>query len=239
MLILCQDKHMSTQFSYKLTDTDIYVHLLYRIHPKDARRLDEANVLDVVQESVLLQNKYLQHKECNILIFADTYGVIPEQGVGGRCGDSDLINIFIDPDHKAGLEYNVKTWLPSALSHELYHARRYVTQKFGETLGESLVEEGLPSMFEEFMQPGLAVPYAHHLEKEEIAKEWERAKKLLDSEDYDRDDWFYGGNGIKKWTGYSLGYDIVKQFMERTGEKNPAVLVDVPAKKFLESYSIS
>lgn len=229
---------MPTQFSYKLTDTDIYVHLLYRIHAKDAQRLDEAGVLDIVQKSVLLQNEHLQHKECNILIFADTYGVIPEQGVGGRCGHSDLINIFIDPDHKAGLKHNIKTWLPSALSHELYHARRYVTQKFGETLGESLIEEGLPSMFEEFMQPDLTVPYAHHLSKAEIAAAWEQASKLIDSEDYNRDDWFYGGNGIKRWSGYSLGYNIVKQFMEKKGEKNPAALVDVPAESFLETYSL-
>lgn len=227
---------MLKQFSYKLTDTDIYAQLLYRIHAGDAQKLDEAGVLTVVQDAVQQQNKYLNHKECSILIIADTFGVIPEQGIGGRCGDSDLINIFIDPNHTAGVKHNIETWLPSALAHELYHARRYVTHKFGKTLGESLVEEGLPSMFEEFMQPDLDVPYAHHLDTRELAQVWINAKPLLNSEHYNRDDWFYGGAEIKRWAGYSLGYAIVKQYMEKEGIKNPALLVDIQAKVLLEKY---
>lgn len=230
---------MSKQFSYKLTDTDIYAQLLYRIHPKNAQKLDEAGVLEVVQKTVQHLNDYLNHKECNILIFADTFGVIPEQGVGGRCGESDLINIFIDSNHKAGVKHNIEKWLPSALAHELYHARRYVTHPFGATLAESLVEEGLPSIFEEFIELNLEVPYAHHLNSKKIAQAWEKAKPLLDSQDYHRDDWFYGGNGIEKWTGYSLGYDIVRQYIEKRGEKNPAKFVDIPANDFLNGYEPS
>lgn len=227
---------MSKQFSYKLTDTDIYAQLLYRIHPSAAQILDEAGVVKTVQKAVKRQNAFLNHKECNILVFSGTLGVIPEQGVGGRCDQPDIMNIFIDPNHTAGVKHNIEKWLPSALAHELYHARRYVTHSFGTTLGESLIEEGLPSMFEEFMQPNLEVPYAHHLRRKELAEAWKQAKPLLNSEEYNRDDWFYGSNEIKKWTGYSLGYNIIRQFMQENGEKNPAEFVDVSAKDFLEYY---
>jgi uncharacterized protein YjaZ len=227
---------MSTQFSYKLTDTDIYAQLLYRIHPKDYQKLDEAGVVEVLQRIVKQANEYLKHKECNILVFSDTFGVIPEQGVGGRCGQPDLVNVFIDPNHEAGIKHNIKKWLPSALTHELYHARRYVKYGLGTTLGESLIEEGLPSMFEEFMEPDLEVPYAHYLNKAELTEAWKKAKPLLNSENYNRDDWFYGSTEIKKWTGYSLGYDIVRQYIEKQGKKNPADFVDTPSEDFLKVY---
>lgn len=230
---------MSKQFSCKLTDTGIYAQLLYRIHPDNAQILDEAGVVQTVQKAIKRQNEFLNHGECHILIFADTFGVIPEQGVGGRCGQPDIMNIFIDPNHTAGVKHNVEKWLPSALAHELYHARRYTTHKFGTTLGESLIEEGLPSVFEEFMQPDLEVPYAHHLNRKELTQVWKKTKPLLNSKDYNRDDWFYGSSEIKKWTGYSLGYDIVCQYMEKRGEKNPAEFVDVSAKDFLEAYKLN
>jgi uncharacterized protein YjaZ len=235
--MLVNTERMAISFSYKLTDTNIYAQLLYRIHSGDAQKLDQAGVLDVVRKAVRKQNAYLQHKECNILIFADTFGVIPEQGVGGRCNGFDIVNIFIDPSHKSGLKHNVKTWLPSALAHELYHARRYVTHPFGATLGQALVDEGLPAIFEEFMEPSLEVPYAHYLTRQELVKSWEKAKKVLHNKGYDHDDWFYGGGGIKRWTGYSLGYDIVRQFMQKKGANNPAALIDIPAKDFLRHYN--
>lgn len=55
-------------FSHKLTDTDIYAQLLYRIHANKAEKLDEAGVLEVVTESVQQQNKHLQHKDYISLI---------------------------------------------------------------------------------------------------------------------------------------------------------------------------
>jgi len=224
-------------FSCKLTDTNIYVHLLYRIRSDEAKALDEAGVLEVVTESVQQQNKHLQHKECNILIFADTFGVIPEQGIGGRCGDADLMNIFIDPNHNAGVKNNIKKWLPSALAHELCHARRYAAHPFGSTLADNLIEEGLACMFEEFMQPGLQVPYAHNLSDDQLKKAWVKAEPVLnDKEKYNHDDWFYGGSGVEKWTGYSLGYDIIKSYMKKRNEDNPAQFIDVPAQDFLEDY---
>lgn len=235
----CQSKHMSTQFSYKLTDTDIWVHLLYRIHPTQAQKLDGAGVLETIKKAITHHNQFLEHAECNILIFSDTFGVIPEQGIGGRCGQSDLINIFIDPEHEAGVKHNITKWLPAALAHELYHARRYVTHQFATVLGESLIEEGLPSMFEEFIQPDLEVPYAHHLNKKELAQAWEQAQPLLNSENYNRDDWFYGSKKMKKWTGYSLGYDIVRQYMGKHGEKDPTKFIDTPASDFLKGYDPS
>lgn len=228
---------MLIQFSYKLTDTDIYAHLMYRIHKKDADELDAADVLGIMEESVQKFNKWLRHKECNLLIYADSFATISEQGIGGRCGEADTVLIFIDPNHKQGVEHNVKTWLPSAIAHELYHARRYASHPVASTLGEALIEEGLPTMFEEFVDLALQVPYAHHLDSLGIVKAWKRAEVLLESDKFRRDDWFYGGGGIEKWTGYSLGYDIVKKYMIKKGIQNPAEIVDVPAGEILSGYS--
>ncbi len=204
---------------------------MYRIHDQDAEVLDAANVLEVAREAVTDCNKWLNLKECNILVYADKFATIPEQGVGGRCGEADTILIFIDPKHKNGIIHNVKQWMPSAIAHEMCHARRYATWPVAKTLGEALVDEGLPSMFEEFMYSDIDVPYAHNLDSQELSLIWKKAKPILKSEDFNRDDWFYGGNGIKKWTGYSLGYDMVRQYMAKRNIKNPAAIVEVKAEE--------
>jgi uncharacterized protein YjaZ len=226
-------------FTYKLTESNIYAHFLYRINPKDADILDKTNIVEEVKKSVQEANKHLNHKDCNILIFADTFAVIPEQGIGGRCGQSDIVNIFIDPNHAAGAKHNIETWLPSSLTHELYHARWAVSHKFETTLGEALIEEGAATVFEEFMYPSVKVAHAHHLSVEELSDVWQKAKPLLDSKDYNRDDWFYGGSGIKKWTGYSLGYEMVSQYIKNNPGKNPADLVDIDPQEIIRSYKLS
>ncbi|MDP3997760.1 MAG: DUF2268 domain-containing putative Zn-dependent protease [bacterium] len=230
---------MPIQFSYKLTNTNIYAHLMYRIHKQNTDKLDAADILGITEKSVQQFNQQLRHKECNILIYADFFATIPEQGIGGRCSAADTVLIFIDPNHKKGIKHNVRTWLPSAIAHELFHARRYATYPTTSTLGEALINEGLSTIFEEYANPKLKAPYAHHLSKKEIADAWKKARPLLNSQDFNHDDWFYGGDGIKKWTGYSLGYDIVKLYMASKGINNPASIIDEQATIILKRYNPS
>ena len=62
---------MSRRFSYKVTNTNIYAHLLYRIHEQDAVKLDKANLLGAIKKAIRTANHHLQHKDCNIVIYAE------------------------------------------------------------------------------------------------------------------------------------------------------------------------
>lgn len=226
-------------FTYKLTESNIYGHLLYRIHAKDAVKLDQANLLDVLKKTVRAANIHLKHSNCNILVFADPDQAIPEEGLGGRAWGSDWIRMDIDPNTKLGVGKAVQTYLQGMVAHELHHSRRATSVGYGETLGEAMVSEGLAQAYQEFLYPKVNVAYAHHLTTHEIKKAWKKAQAEIVSKKYDHSEWFYGTGKLKRWAGYSLGYNIVKQFMERERENNPAVLVDVPANAFLENYSLA
>jgi len=228
---------MAIQFSYKLTDTNIYAHLLYRIHDKDAAKIDGADLLDALTKAAQLANNHLQHTDCNIVVYADPENVIPEEGVGGlSLGSDDWIRIDIDPDTELGLKKVIQKQLPGMVAHELHHARRAKTVGYGDTLGEALVTEGLAQAYQEFLYPKVDVLYAHHLTRNEMKQAWKLAEKKLDSDGYNHAEWFFGAGTLKRWAGYSLGYDIVLRYMQEIGENNPAKLVDVPAKKFLVKY---
>lgn len=228
---------MSITFSYKLTKTNIYGHLLYRIHAKDAVKLDTANLLGVLKKATRVANKHLKHSNCNILVFADPDQTIPEEGLGGRAWGDDWIRIDMDPKTKLGVSQATQAYLPGTVAHELHHARRATSVGYGEALGEAMVSEGLAQAYQEFLYPNINVAYAHQLTTQEIKKVWKKAQAELASKKYDHSEWFFGNGKLKRWAGYSLGYDIVKEYMKKVNEYNPAKLVDVPAKMFLKKYS--
>lgn len=228
---------MSLTFSYKLTDTNIYGHLLYRIHKKDAAVLDKADLLGVLKKAVRYANKHLQHHDCNILVFADPDQTIPEEGLGGRAWGNDWIRIDIDPNTALGAGKAIQTYLPGMVAHELHHVRRDRLVGYGETLSEALVTEGLAQVYQEFLYPEVNVVYAHHLTTDEINKAWKKSKKEPNPKQYNHAEWFFGTGALKRWTGYSLGYDIVRRYMKKRNENNPAKFVGIPAEDFLGEYN--
>lgn len=227
---------MATRFSYKLTKTNIYGHLLYRIHEKDAKKIDGAGLLTVLKKAAKKANKLLNHTDCNILVFADSDKTIPEEGIGGLSWGNDWIRIDIDPNHKLGLTKIIDKNMPGMIAHELHHARRGSNVGYGETLGEALVTEGLAQSFEEFLYPKRKVIYAHCLKPNEISQAWNKAQSLLKSKQYNHGEWFFGKGKLKRWVGYSLGYDIVQRYIKNHPIENPTTLVDTPASSFLKSY---
>lgn len=227
---------MPIEFSYQLTDSNIYAHLLYRIHQADAEKIDEAEFLLTLENSMKIANEKLQHKDCNIVVLADSDGVIPEEGLGAHAWGSDYIRIFVDPNTSIGLKTAIKKYLPGAIAHELHHSRRSLDIGYGHTLGEALISEGLAQVFQEDLYPDVEVLYAHNLSESELKDAWAEVKMILDSTEYDHDSWFFGSEKIKRWTGYSLGYDIVRKYISRHSEENATTLVDTPAKTLLDGY---
>ena len=229
---------MPINFSHKLTDTNIYGHLLYRIHEKDAQKIDEADLLDVLKKAVKKANKLLKHSNCNILVFTDSEKAISEVGIGGLSWKTDWIRIDIDLKNKLELTKVINKNMPAMIAHELHHVRRGKSVGYGDTLGEALVTEGLAQSFEEILHPDYEVIYAHYLTKKELEKSWKQAQPLLKSKKYNHGEWFFGKGKLKRWTGYSLGYDIVQQYLKIHPTKNPTTLVDTPAKLILKSGEI-
>lgn len=156
-----------------------------------------------------------------------TFVLIPEDGVGGRTYWSDLITVCIDE------EKMIKSKMTEMLVHELCHAARW--GKNGEwmnTLFDGIINEGIATYFEaEFVkdrkEKQFFVKTVLERPEEENEKILEKLRDQLDSNYYDYDMIFFNGNDeLPRWSGYSLGFYLVKKYLEKTGKKIEEAFAD-------------
>jgi Predicted Zn-dependent protease (DUF2268) len=211
---------------------------------QDARRISQQAGVDLerlVSESAATVFSRLPHRDrISIQVRVDPSRSIPEIGVGGYTdplgGD---VSVWIDDTPPGGLPAALRTWVPATLAHELHHSSRVRTGPgYGRTLGEALVTEGLADQFAAEVFPGTPLPpWDHALSADQEDALWERAQPDLWGSyslgDHRR--WFFGGSGIPRWAGYTLGYRIVEAYL---GEARTAAgAVQTKAQTVVEPYA--
>jgi uncharacterized protein YjaZ len=166
----------------------------------------------------------LKAKEIDIIFVSAANQAIPEYGLGGNSPGPNHIYISFDPESQK----ITKQGLVESLFHEAHHCMRWRNPGYGETLGEAMISEGLACLYEE-EHGGLAPIYA----KVDISqKEIESADKELNSTKYSHAEWFFGTGKIKRWFGYTYGYELCKRYSLNTGLSS-ADLLHVSASEIL------
>jgi len=167
-------------------------------------------------------------------------------GIGGYSPESGRIWIYIDRGNPHLRDKEFTTRLKSTVKHELHHAERWREQKYGKTLGEQLVTEGLAQSFE--LEQG-------HLESYKTVSSWitnamliglaERALPKLNKKcDYGiHKAWFYGDENnyeeFPKLGGYALALVLTELWLEKKNETETTTasqLVHIPAQKILDAW---
>lgn len=153
--------------------------------------------------------------------------IIPENGAGGYTFTADFIRINID-DKKA-----TENLISENVVHELCHAARWgKNDEWIKSLFDGIIFEGLACMLEsEFVkdksEKSLFIRTILEYPDEENEKILEELREQLDSSHYDYDTIFFNGNDkIPRWSGYSLGYYLVKKYLEKTGKKIEEAFAD-------------
>lgn len=146
--------------------------------------------------------------------------IIPEDGVGGRTRTSDFIEFAIN-EEKANEDS-----ISEMVAHELCHAARWgKNDEWINSLFDGVVNEGIATYFEAKFVEGReektmfikTILKRTDEENEEILK---KLRDQLDSNYYDYSTIFFNGNDeLPRWSGYSLGYYLVKKYLEKTGKK--------------------
>ena len=146
--------------------------------------------------------------------------LIPEDGIGGRTYWSDLITICVDE------EKLTKSKMTEMLVHELCHAVRWgKNNEWMNTLFDGLINEGIATYFESEFAKNLEdktvfIKTILGRSDEENKKIFEKLRDQLESSSYDYETIFFNGNDeLPRWAGYSLGYYLVKRYLEKTGKK--------------------
>lgn len=145
--------------------------------------------------------------------------IIPENGAGGYTFSADFIRINID-NKKA-----TKMLIAENIVHELCHAGRWgKNDEWINSLFDGLIFEGIATYFEaEFVknreEETMFIKTILERTDEENEKILEKLRDQLDSDCYDYDTIFFNGDDeLPRWAGYSLGYYLVKKYLEKTGK---------------------
>ncbi len=174
--------------------------------------------------------------ETDVVVRHSPLNTIPELGISGQyTKDARCIDVYVDLNN-AHLKNNFETEVARTLIHEYMHVVReqYVPWENG-TLLDSLIAEGLAQSFEIEVQPGLPPSiYATSFNEEELADLWDKAKDILDQCGWINDEWFFGSDIIKRWSGYSLGFKLVQDKINESGSK-ASELYKLPSTDFLPS----
>lgn len=186
------------------------------------------------QKAIKNVRNYIPINNVDIVFYANTAGTIEHLGLGGRCISKHLVMIPINPSFP-GLKISLEENLKRTIAHELYHCLRNFS--FGEkrSLLQSLINEGLADHFNIEINHEKPQRWDTALDKEQLIKYMKLAEKEYNNSTYDHRSWFYGSKkeNIPRWTGYSIGFYLIDQYLKKHPDKKPSNLHTQEAKLFI------
>lgn len=187
----CYDDDMSTIYSHIANATGELDNLESTIEAAFSK------VLPIVE-------KELKADEIDIFFLSASMLAVPEYGIGGNTPGPNHIYISFDPNSDKITEEG----LIETLLHEIHHCMRWRAPGYGDSLGEAMITEGLACLYEE-MHKGSTPMYAEvDITEEQIA----RSRSVLNSDQYDHSEWFFGSKDVPRWFGYTYGYRLCKKY---------------------------
>jgi len=120
-------------------------------------------------------------------------------------------------------------WVKYVLAHERHHSAWgyhyfYIQHGTRHDLISSLISEGTADSFAHIVSPNLCPSWTHALSAEEEARQWQSMLLLLETPDEDdrlHRRFFFGDpeKGTPPSTGYTIGFHIVQQYLQRHPEE--------------------
>jgi hypothetical protein len=165
--------------------------------------------------------------------------LVPEWGMNGATTGSHTVWFKFDPKHpkfKVGL-------LLRGLVHENLHMSRLRMPQWQLTLLECMITEGLADHFMVEVLNCEQPAWSRALTEKEIKQYMIKVKPILRirhewTQEFNEKyffPWMFGGNGIPHWTGYSLGWRIVENYLRAHLEARASSLVIAPPEVIASS----
>ena len=150
-------------------------------------------------------------------------------GVTGYCIWKNVVYLDVFPNE------NWQENFKKTLLHEISHSISNYYNMFNLSLGEGLVFDGLAENFVEKILGEPDKKLTNVLSKKEAIKIFNEIKIDLGEKDFDKyGELFYGTGKYPLWTGYSIGYYLIKNYLKEQKEVNWKRLLRKNPNKILE-----
>jgi len=206
---------------------------------KEYQKLPQYNfnkkkILKIIEDTLSKCHKEIPAKPTRTFLFP-SFNSFVKNKMGGVGGFSSWKNtILID------INQTVKDWetaLKNTIAHEYNHSVVYNFHKW-ETLLDSIIFEGFAEHFREQVVGGEKAPWAKAVSQKECKKHFSKLKEKLNSKNHQLyREVFFGSEKYPLWLGYSLGYQIVRSFLNKNKEKSWIDIVKIKPKEILKQSS--
>lgn len=191
-----------------------------------------------IEKAMKKAYKYLPSgSRTRVYIFPTSQSFVKRRmfGVNGTTPYRNTFHIYIHPSPQ-----NRKAFLREInhiVAHEYNHTIRfqYFQPSFSSTILEGFVNEGLAENFRMEVLGGAISPWAGSLQYNDAKKAFARIRPILHStNNKDYRDIFFADKKYPLWTGYAIGYQIVKSFLQKLPVVRWTEIIKLPSHEILE-----
>ncbi|MBS3060721.1 MAG: hypothetical protein J4432_04410 [DPANN group archaeon] len=131
-----------------------------------------------------------------------------------------------------------KTSLRETIAHEYCHSiTKYPIAN--NSILDAIIYEGMAEHYRENVVGGKTAPWASALSRNESKAQLKKLKSKLNSKSHKLfQQVFFGSSEYPLWTGYSIGYQIIKEFMKRSPNVTWKEIMALDPKKILRQSKI-
>ena len=191
----------------------------------------EPTIRTLIQETFDQASRTLDVERLQFVVTAEAARSIPGYGIGGYTLGPTEIDIVIDPSYP-GVESILPSRLPTVVAHEIHHTVRWRSPGPYGTLLDAFVFEGLADQFAVQLLGADVPPWSEALSEDDIDRYLRQARPELDSTTFDFGAWFFGTRELPRWTGYTIGYVLVDEYLAGHPEHSAASLVHASSDTF-------
>ena len=213
--------------------------------------LEEGDPKYLVEEALALSTATLPRPDLNariLLLPGDGESRVLVQQMKGVLGvsfGSQVMVLFLWPAD------GWQEWLAYTVAHEYAHLVRnhlfprahaggkliYVKTQEPETLLDAMIAEGVGDAFANYQYPSMKPPWAQALHPSVEAGVWPKVHRRLGISDPTeiRRILFGDNDRIPQWTGYTIGYRIVRGYLQKNPSSTPSNLVSIPGRSIFEA----
>lgn len=195
------------------------------------KKENEAKIELICNNIVERCKKYIKEK-IHIFLFPtfDKFAIEKMHGVSGFCPWENVIMVFINFQDKW------KKYLEESIVHELAHALSPYS-KPDASIGSWLILEGLAENFKEFILKGSKSSWVEVISEEEAWKIFKEIKNVLGENDFRKySEIFFGSGKYPNWTGYTIGYYLVKKYLKDNQNIDWNILLRKNPQEILRSF---